>query len=43
MNFGVALSYLKDGHAVARKGWNGGTNIPCTPEQYYEFKRKEVV
>ena len=23
MNFGDALAAVKDGHAVARKGWNG--------------------
>lgn len=21
--------------------WNGGTNIPCTPKQYYKFKEEE--
>jgi hypothetical protein len=23
MDFGIALQYLKQGHKVARKGWNG--------------------
>jgi hypothetical protein len=22
--------------------WVGGTNVPCTPEQYYEFKELEL-
>lgn len=34
---------LSANYHLAFHCWNGGTNIPCTPEQYYEFKRKEVV
>lgn len=33
---------LSANYHMAFHVWNGGTNVPCTPEQYIEFKKLEV-
>lgn len=33
---------LSANYHMAFHNWVGGTNVPCTKEQYYEFKEKEL-
>ena len=42
MSFGSALTLLKDGHRVARKGWNGeGMLLYYVPENKYPAGRNK--
>lgn len=37
-----AYVVLSANYHMAFHVWNGGTNVSCTPEKYYEFKRQEL-
>jgi hypothetical protein len=37
-----AYVILSANYHMAFHVWNGGTNVPCTPEKYYEFKEREL-
>lgn len=43
MNVEANYVILSANYHLAFHVWNGGTNVPCTPESYAKFKSLEMI